>query len=120
MPNDKMARERGIADPRLAAAAVFLRRYDRQVAELFLTQAMKSHSSSQTRYHWTVVRAKASVDPRGAVAMIESLPPGGSNSSHPTNYTRDELATCLAEPIDEHWKVIWSLSGVPVDGRSYP
>ena len=42
MPKDDMARERGIADFRVAEAAIFLARYDRQVADVFVTQAMAS------------------------------------------------------------------------------
>ena len=45
MPKDDMARERGIADFRVAEAAIFLARYDRQVADVFVTQAMSSHVS---------------------------------------------------------------------------
>ena len=44
MPKDDMARERGIADFRVAEAAIVLARYDRQVADVFVTQAMSSQS----------------------------------------------------------------------------
>ena len=36
------------------------------------------------------------------------------------NQAREELVTCLVEPIDERWKVIWRTSSVPVDGRRFP
>jgi hypothetical protein len=120
MPKDDTARERGIADRRLAATAIFLARYDRQLADMFVNQATTNLSRSQVSNHWSVVRVWASVDPRGAAATIEALPPGGPSPMHATNVARAELATCLAEPIDERWKVIWNFSGVPVDGRRSP
>jgi hypothetical protein len=120
MPKGETARERGIVDHQLAATAIFLARYDRQLADVFVTQATTKRSRSQVSNHWSIVRAWASVDPRGAAATIESLPPGGPNPMHATNVARAELATCLAEPIDEQWKVIWSFSGVPVDGQRSP
>ena len=39
MPKDDVARERGTADARVADATIFLARYDRQVADVFLAQA---------------------------------------------------------------------------------
>ena len=47
--------------------------------------------------------------------MIEALPPGGLDPRDPVNSTRGELITCLVEPIDEHWKVVWDRSGIPLD-----
>jgi hypothetical protein len=40
MPRDDAARERGSADTRVADATIFLARYDRQVADVFLAQAL--------------------------------------------------------------------------------
>ncbi len=82
---------------------------------MLVNQALASRSRSQTGYFPTVVRAKAGVDPRGAVAMIEAMPPGGPDLRHPTNEAREELVTCLAEPIEEHWKVVWRASGIDLD-----
>ena len=47
MPKDDMARQRGVVDFRVAEAAIFLARYDRQVADVFVTQAMSSQSRSR-------------------------------------------------------------------------
>ena len=74
MPKDDTARQRGIVDFRVAAVATFLARYDRQVADVFVTQAMSSQSRSRIFYHPDVIRAKAGVDPQGAVALMEALP----------------------------------------------
>jgi hypothetical protein len=124
IPKDDVARQRGIADFRVAGAAILLARYDRQVADVFVTQAMSSQSPSRSVYFPMVIRAKADVDPQGAVAMMESLPPGsgdmrpGANSM--TNQARDELLIYLIEPSENHWKYVWSQSVIPLDERSFP
>ncbi len=70
-------------------------------------------------YVWAVIQAKAAIDPRGAVAMFEAMPPVGPGSAVRTNrlidQARDALITGLIEPLDEPWKAVWSRSGVPVD-----
>ena len=72
MPKSDLARQRGIVDSRVAEAAILLARYDRQVADVFVTQALSSQSRTRVVYSPEVIRAKAGVDPRGAVAMIEA------------------------------------------------
>ncbi len=58
-----------------------------------------------------IIWAKAAIDPRGAVAIIEALPPGGADSDHPTNRDRIELATWLAESaesrLEDAFGVTW-------------
>ena len=102
----------------------FLARYDRQVADVFVAQAVTDRPLSPGQFPVTWVRAKASVDPRGAVAMIEALPPANFDRRPATNVSmnraREALVTWLVEPIDEHWKALWRYSSVPVDGRRFP
>jgi hypothetical protein len=124
MPRDDMAHQRGIADPRIAEAAILLARYDRQVADVFVTQAMSSQSPSRTVYLPIVIRAKAGVDPQAAVALMVALPPGGLDPqvrmNQMTNQARDELLIYLIEPSEGHWKYVWSSSGIPLDERRFP
>ena len=56
-----MSRQRGMVDPRVADAAIFLARYDRQVADVFLTQAMSSQPRSRNVYDSSVIRAMAAL-----------------------------------------------------------
>ena len=100
--------------------AVFLARYDRRSgcrtgapgrpgpAISFPAVSLEATSSD---FIW----AKAAIDPRGAVAMIEAMPPGGPDYSHPTNRDRVELASRLAEPPEDHWKLVWRYFGVEFD-----
>jgi hypothetical protein len=71
-----------------------------------------------------VIRAKAGVDPQGAVAMMEALPPGDLDPQpgpdRTTKQARDELLVYLIEPSENHWKYVWSQSGIPLDERSFP
>ena len=81
MPNDDRVRATGFADAVIAQSAIFLARYDRQVADVFVNQALASRTRSRSGYFPMIVRAKAGVDPRGAVAMIEAMPPIGPNDA---------------------------------------
>jgi hypothetical protein len=108
-----------------AQSGIFLARYDRQVADVFVAQVVTDLSRRRPgQYLVTWVRAKASVDPQGAVAMIEALPPARFDRADSTNVfmngAREELFACLVEPIDDHWKALWRHSSVPVDGRRFP
>lgn len=47
--------------------------------------------------------------------MIEAMPPGGPDRTHPTNQDRLELASLLAEPPEDLWKHAWSYFGVEFD-----
>ena len=122
MPKDDMARERGIAGFLVADFSIFLARYDRQVADVFLTQAMATGSrgpGGSASSVWSVMRGNACVDPQRALALFEALPRAGPDRSRMANRVtdeaRDDLITSLVEPIDEHWKNIWRASGIPLD-----
>jgi hypothetical protein len=118
MPKNDPARDRFVYDRQVAVAAIFLARYDRQVAAALtsqMAQALKSPPRGARGPMLLAIRAKAEIDPRGAVAIIEALPPGGPDPRHPTNPARTELATCLSESPDARWKAVWSFSGVDLD-----
>jgi hypothetical protein len=104
----------------------FLARYDRQVADA-LMQAVRARprdSDAEFAYLRMVIRAKAVVDPRGAVAMFEALPPFGPDSSarriRMLDQARDDLITGLVAPIDETWKEVWRRAGIPIDKARFP
>jgi hypothetical protein len=124
MPNDDLAQKRGTVDHRLAEAAVVLGRYDRQVADLFVTRAMSTLPASRTVYTPMIIRAKAGVDPQGAVTLMQALPPGGRDGRMSPNSmmysARDELLIYLIEQADRHWQYVWTHAGVDFDERSFP
>lgn len=98
----------------------FLARYDRQVADVLLMRTSEFLSRipiERIGFLPMLVRARVAADPRGAVAMVEALPPAGQDSRVQANRVidraRTELVTCLVEPIDEVWKALWSDSGIP-------
>jgi hypothetical protein len=125
MPKGDLARQQqGVVDYRVATTAIFLARYDRQVADVFLAQAMSSQSHSRIFYAPVVIRAKAGVDPQGAVAMMEALPQADLDPKVPmnqmTNQAREALIVYLIEPSEDHWKFVWSQADIPLDERRFP
>ncbi len=123
--SDATAKTQGRADPRVAQAAIVLARYDRQVADVFVTQAFSSLSPSRP-FYWPVdIRARASVDPQAAVILMESLVPPGGRDPRPSPgnimyEARDELLIYLIEPGDHHWQYVWTNVGVDLDERTFP
>ena len=114
MPRSDTARQRGLPDNRVAGAAVFLARYDRQVADFFLSQAKASlprGAADSRRFVGSILRIEASADPRAAVAAFESLSRGGdkpyvlADGSIPP--VLGDLIETLIEPYDEQWKRAW-------------
>ena len=87
-----------------AQTPTFLARYDRQVADVLMQVRRPAHAAptGTSAYVRVVIRAKAVVNPRGAVAMFEALPPVGPDSSamrtRMIDQARDELITGLVEP----------------------
>jgi hypothetical protein len=126
MPLDDTVRERGVPDLRVAGATTFLARYDRQVADMFLTQAKASAPRSTTgdiRFVASAIQIEAYVDPRAAVAMFELLPTALDDpkvlADPPRLGPLGDLIESLLEPDDEHWKHVWRGPSVPFD-RPFP
>jgi protocatechuate 3,4-dioxygenase beta subunit len=106
-----------------ADVVTFLARYDRQVAEVLLSPTEAVRSRNPSGYVYAFTRPKAAVDPRGAVAMFEALPPVSPDSGvmiRLIDQARAELINCLVEPIDESWKEVWRHSGIPIDKPRFP
>jgi hypothetical protein len=99
---------------------VFLARYDRDVADVLMqsSTARPRGPNGDVSYVWIFIQAGAVIDPRGAAAMLETLPPGDLNARDMRNrlimQARDKLITCLVEPMDEHWKAAWERAGIPI------
>jgi hypothetical protein len=56
----------------------------------------------------TILLARAAFDPRGAVDLVESLPPARSlDINDPANWARYNVAEHLAEPPERRWMSIW-------------
>jgi hypothetical protein len=109
-----------------AQTETFLARYDRQVADA-LMQAVRARPrgpDGDALYLRMGIRAKAVVDPRGAVAMFEALSPLGPDSSarriRVIDQVRDDLITGLVAPVEEHWKELWRRAGIPIDKPRFP
>ena len=108
----------GCPDPHATFAAVFLARYDRQLASAMapqVDQVLRSPPRGPRGHLEYFIWAKAAIDPCDAVAMIEAMPPGGPDRSHPTNQNRLELVSLLAEPPQDLWKHAWRNFGVDLD-----
>ncbi len=107
-----------VPDAHPAVAAVFLARYDRQLASAMapqVNQVLRSLPRGSRGHLLYFIWAKAAIAPRGAVEMIEAMPPGGPDRSHPTNQDRLELVALLAEPPQDLWKHAWRNFGVDLD-----
>ncbi len=126
MPKSDTARQRGLPDNRVAAAAVFLARYDRGAADLFLTQAnaaLPRGGMDARRFVGSILRIEVSADPRAAVATFESLSRAGdkpyllADGSIPP--VLGDLIETLIEPYDEHWKRAWRSPSEAFD-RPFP
>jgi len=91
---------------------LLLSRYDREVAATLLEPVSAYTRSLALRggndITSAVLLARAAIDPRGAVALVESLPPAGTSSiSEPANWARQTLAEHLAMPPERRWMRIW-------------
>ena len=111
---------RGVDDPRIelsrdvpqASEVLLLARYDREVAatlfEPFAAYARSLAFRGDIEIVPTILLALAAFDPRGAVDLVESLPPARSlDISDPTNWARYSVAEHLAEPPERRWMSIW-------------
>jgi hypothetical protein len=99
-------------DHPLISEAMLLSRYDREVAAT-LFEPIGAYVRSQPMRGGQdiiigVLHALACLDPRNAVAVVESLPPARTlNIGEPTNYARYDLAELLAMPPERRWMRIW-------------
>jgi hypothetical protein len=109
-----------VDDPRIdfgqdlppASEVLLLARYDREVAatlfEPFAAYARSLALRGDIEIAPTILLARAAFDPRGAVNLVESLPPARSlDINDPAHWARYRVAEYLAEPSERRWMSIW-------------
>jgi hypothetical protein len=105
----------------IAHECTLLARYDRDIAAA-LFEPMDSYlqSPAARQASWgfinTANRAKVCIDPRAAVARIDSLnPPGDLNRSNPAYMMRLTLAELLGQTQENRWMRLWRFMGAQLD-----
>jgi CarboxypepD_reg-like domain len=105
----------------IAHECTLLARYDRDIAAA-LFEPMDSYlqSPAARQASWgfinIAIRAKVCIDPRGAVARIDSLnPPGDLNRSNPAYMMRLTLAELLGQTQENRWMRLWRFMGAQLD-----
>jgi hypothetical protein len=96
----------------LASEVMLLSRYDREVAATLFEPIAAYVRSRALRGEQDValaaLHALACLDPRNAVAVVESLPPARTlKIGEPANYARYDLAEILAMPPERRWMRRW-------------
>jgi hypothetical protein len=90
-----------------------LARYDREAAAVLfepMDSYLRSLASSETgggEFTPSAIAAKACLDPRAAVALLEELAAQRGISAVPSRAARIELAEALGQPPEERWKFRW-------------
>ncbi len=105
------------ADYPLISEVMLLSRYDREVASTLFEPIAAYVRSRPLRGGQDIIlgvlHALACLDPRNAVAVVESLPPARTLSiGEPANYVRYDLAEILAMPPERRWMRIWRFNAV--------
>jgi hypothetical protein len=98
---------------------MLLARYDREVAaalfrpmEAYL-RSLAAAKGSQDQFNSASIVAWGCIDPRGAVALLDSMePPREFGRNHPYHYARLTLAEVLGLPPDQRWRRIWRMTGI--------
>ena len=97
---------------------MLLARYDRAVAgALFQPLDDYLHSlpvvnGPTNDFNPGMILGKACIDPRGAVALLESMTPPAFSRTNPVHSARRRLAEMLGLPADERWKRLWQTLGI--------
>jgi hypothetical protein len=98
----------------IGSECTLLARYDRQVASVLFEpadrylQTLLGRKPTVAAFDETLLVAKACIDPRGAVELIEAFPPAPERGRFsPANAARIEIARALAMPAAERWRIRW-------------
>jgi hypothetical protein len=110
-PGDDPRIDFGRDDP-LPSVAALLARYDREAAATLFEPVAAFVRSRALRdgndIIPAVVVALTCLDPRGAVELVESLPPAKNlGVNEPSNLARITVAELLAKPPDRRWMGVW-------------
>ena len=107
-PREEYGREDAL---RLAA---LLARYDTQVASLVLEPAVRAgavRGTAPADLNAAELDLLAVIDPRRAVALVESLPPPADLETRGVNWSRIMLSAQLARDDSAQWQNVWLHSG---------
>lgn len=91
-----------------------LARYDRQVAAALLEpinsslRSLAARSAPPEEIDTSIIMAQGTIDPRSAVALLESLtPPRNPRRLDPVHRARIRLAEVLGQPREDRWIRRW-------------
>ncbi len=108
-------REDQVQSSNIGFECMLLARYDRQVAAALFEpidsylRSLAARKGPRDTFAASQVVAKGCIDPRAAVALLESLiPTGDIRLLDPANEARTTLAAALGQPPEKRWKYLWS------------
>jgi hypothetical protein len=118
-PRIDLNREDLLRTSNLGEECVLLARYDREVAAVLFEpmdsylRSLVTRKSDGAMFTRSSIAGKACLDPRAAVALLESLPPArGVFISDRAVWT--SLAEALGQPPEERWKSRWKQLSSPL------
>jgi hypothetical protein len=118
----KTDRDDQLARSNIGFECMLLARYDRQVAAVLFEpinsylHALAARTGSREEFDPSVITALGCIDPRSAVALMESLtPPRDYRRPHPAHQARRRLAEMLSMPLETRWMRLWSSMLVRLD-----
>ncbi len=97
---------------------MLLARYDREVAAALFEpmdsylRTLAAQKGPHDKFTPSLIVAKGCIDPRAAVALLESLtPPRDFRRSDPAHEARLRLAEVLGLPAEKRWMRLWRSTG---------
>jgi hypothetical protein len=121
-PRIETDREHELQSSYIGHECILLARYDREVAAALFEPMdiyLRSHAATagpRDEFHSSVILAKACLDPRAAVALLESLlPPQDPRRSNPPHGTRRRLAEVLGQTPENRWMRLWRSAEAQLD-----
>jgi RNA polymerase sigma factor (sigma-70 family) len=110
----KADQEDQLARSNIGFECMLLARYDRQVAAVLFEpvnsylRSLAARTGPRDEFDPSVITALGCIDPRSAVAIVESLtPPKDYRRPHPALQARRRLAEVLGMPIEKRWMRLW-------------
>ena len=113
-PRIKTDQEDQLARSNIGFECMLLARYDRQVAAVLFEpidsylRSLAARTGPRDEFDPSVITALGCIDPRSAVALLESLtPPKDYRRPHPAHQARRRLIEVLGMPIEKRWMRLW-------------
>jgi hypothetical protein len=115
-------RENQLQRSNIGYECMLLARYDRQVAAALVEpvdsylRSLAARTAAPEDLNPSFITAKACIDPRGAIALVESLTlPRDSRRPDPAYQARLRLAEVLGLPPESRWMWLWRSIGARLD-----